>query len=361
MADAGLGDAVVQASAPGRVNLIGEHTDYNGGLVLPLALPLATRVTLRRRADGRVHCATGTPPFDRVPADYALGEEAASGGWTDYVMAVTHTLRAAGHALHGFDAVITSDVPAGAGLSSSAALLVALIRGLRGLLGLPLDDLTVARLAHRAEVGFVGSPVGIMDPVACSVGDPRHALLLDTRTLAFQHVPLPDDVELALVDSGVPHRHAGGEYRVRRAECDAAARALGVGLLTDLDERDLDRLSELPAPLDRRARHVLTENGRVPAAARALDTRDLATLGRLLVASHASLRDDFEASLPPIDALVARAIEDPRVYGARLTGGGFGGAVLLLCHAGAAHGVATSIVAATPAAPDARVVLPPRP
>ncbi len=348
----------VAVSAPGRVNLIGEHTDYNGGLVLPTALRLATRVQMARRGDRRVRCVTTTPPYDRAPAEYGLGGENRTGAWSDHVQAVTHVLAQAGHEVPGVDVHIESDLPAGGGLASSAALMVALLRGFRALAPFAFDDLTVARLAHRGETGFVNSPVGIMDPVACSLGDPHHALLIDTRSLHVTRVPLPADAELALVDSGLSHQHAIGAYRVRRAECEAAARLLNVEWLTDLGLDDLARCDALPEPLGRRARHVITEQARVPATARALQRGELEEAGALFYASHESMRRDFGVSLPAIDLIVELAWADPRVYGARLTGGGFGGAVVLLCHAGAGMEAARAIVAAQAASARARVLMP---
>jgi len=338
--------ADVFAEAPGRVNLIGEHTDYNGGDVLPMALPLLTRVQLARRQDRTVQGVTTTPPYEDQPATYELGLEARRGGWIDYVQAVTQVLAKDGHRLPGFDLLIDSEVPAGSGLSSSAALMIAVLRALRAADGLALDDLELARIAHRGETGLVGSPVGVMDPVACSVGEVGSALHLNTRTLQYSRVPLPAGLELALINSGISHHHASGGYRVRRTECDDAARRLGVSLLCDLTEADLPRADQLPAPLDRRVRHVLTEHARVGRAVAAMRAGDLVALGALIAASHASLRDDFEVSLPDIDMLVALAQAEPDVYGARLTGGGFGGVVLLLCRAGSAGGVASRVSAA---------------
>jgi galactokinase len=337
--------ADVAVRAPGRVNLIGEHTDYNGGDVLPMALPLRTRAQLARRADRGVHAATTTPPFNGKPAIYELGGEARRGTWLDYVQAVTQVLAQDGYQLPGFDLLIESDLPAGSGLSSSAALMVAVLRALRELERLPIDDLAIARLAHRGETGLVGSPVGVMDPVACSVGSEGTALHLNTRTLEYELVPLPDGVEIALIDSGISHHHASGGYRTRRAECSVAARDLGVALLTDLGTADLPRVARLPEPLDRRARHVITEHARVAAAVAAMRAGALPELGALIKASHQSMRDDFEVSLPDIDLLASLANAEPEVWGARLTGGGFGGVVLVLCRTGSAAATAARVSA----------------
>jgi galactokinase len=322
-----------QASAPGRVNLIGEHTDYQGGLVLPLAIPVRLTVALRLRPDGVVRVATRAFA-DEPPRTFRLGEERGGQGWLDYVQGVTASLRDAGHGLRGFDALLTSEIPPGSGLASSAALLVALARALRDALALPLDDGEIARVAHRAETGLVGAPVGRMDHLASSLAVPGSALFLDARSLQWEHVPLPPAIEVAVVDSGIAHRHAAGGYRVRHAEAEAAARALGVRLLRELDAADLERVQRLPPPLDRRARHVLTENARVVAFVAAMRAGDAARMGTLLREGHASLRDDYEASVPEVDQLVACAEAEPGVLGARMTGGGFGGAVVILARSG---------------------------
>jgi galactokinase len=320
--------ATVAASAPGRVNLIGEHTDYNGGFVLPAAIPLDTRVEIAPTFGRRVRVWSAQFSSD-PPITFELGAEVRSGDWADYVRGITWSLSSAG-SIEGFDARIESRVPVGSGLSSSAALEIALGRALRSAFNLPLDDIALAVAARRAETDFVGAPVGIMDQMACSLATTTAALWIDTRTLAHETVPLPPDAALIVIDSGVTHHHAGGEYRTRRDECARAAAALGVAELRDVDVTDLDRVSRLPEPLNRRARHVITENVRVQETVRALASRDLATVGRLFLESHASMRDDFEVSVPQVDALVECAARAAGVYGARLTGGGFGGAIVAL-------------------------------
>ncbi len=325
---------VITASAPGRVNLIGEHTDYNGGFVLPAPIPQHTTVELRHRKDSLVRVwsrETGTS------AEYTLGQERRRGDWLDYVMGCTRALRLAGHAFEGFELRIASDVPLGSGLSSSAALEVAVLRAIRLAFGLAIDDTRLAMLGQRAENELVGAPVGPMDQLCASLGRPGSALFIDTRTFAIRQVSLPDAIDLLVIDSGLRHDHATGSYRHRRAECEEAARRLGVPQLRDLGAGDLSRVERLPDPLGRRARHVITENDRVLAAVAALEAGELRTLGDLFAASHASMRDDFEISLPAIDRLVAIAGADPDVYGARLTGGGFGGAIVALAKGGAAR------------------------
>ncbi len=330
------------ADAPGRVNLIGEHTDYNGGFVLPMAIPQRTRVEVARRDDREVEVATES--VDPPRARFTLGRERRSGAWVDYAQGVTWALAEEGHAVPGFSARLTSNVPVGAGLSSSAALLVALTRALRALASLPLDDEAVARVAHRAEHDFVGAPVGVMDTLASSLADDRNALFIDTRAMRCERVPVPPEGEFMVVDSGVAHRNAQGDYRTRRAECERAAAALGVASLRDLPAAWEAPVARLVPPLDRRVRHVVTENARVLEAVAAMRAGDLARLGELMDASHRSMRDDYEVSVPEVDRLVESARAQPEVYGARLTGGGFGGAIVALVRAGGAARAAEGVL-----------------
>jgi galactokinase len=346
----------VTARAPGRVNLIGEHTDYNGGYVLPVPIPCEATVTLERAEGDRVRVVSAAYPGEDV-LEYDLGAERRRDHWSDYVAGATHVLLHDGHRLGGFSARIDSAVPVGAGLSSSAALGVALLRALREAFGLGLDDLAIARLAQRIETDFVGAPVGVMDPMAASLGEPGVALFIDTRTLDHRAVAIPGDAQLAVVDSGVPHRHAEGGYRRRRAECAQAAARLGVRELRDVTPSDLVRAA-LPAPLDRRARHVVTENARVLAMVQALAAADLAGAGALLNQSHVSLQRDFEVSVPEIDALVEAAWRAPAVQGARLTGGGFGGAVVILLRRDAGGSPQAIVEAVRRAGGRPRVVIP---
>ena len=325
-------EASVSAEAPGRVNLIGEHTDYNGGFVLPAAIPQRTRVELARCADRQVRLWSAQYPD--VPFEFDLGAETRAGNWADYVKGMTRVLAEAGD-LCGFEARIESDVPVGSGLSSSAALEIAIGRAVRSLCGLGIDDVQLARAGQRAENEFVGAPVGIMDQMACSLADTCAALFLDTRTLEYSRIPIPAAAGLIVVDSGVAHSHASGDYATRRRECVEAARILGVDQLRDVTVAELDRVSRLPSPLNRRARHVVTENARVLATVAAFGAGDLGRAGQLFNESHASMRDDFEVSIQPIDILVDDAKRVQGVYGARLTGGGFGGAIVAL--AGAEH------------------------
>ncbi len=330
----------VTAHAPGRVNLIGEHTDYNGGFVLPIALPLETFVAFARRSDRSVRARSDMLHND--PQSFVVGQEKRQGTWLDYIQGVTRILAEEGHTLSGFDVRITSAVPMGSGLSSSAALEVALLRGLRRLFQLPIDDVGIAVLSRRVENDFVGAPVGIMDPMASSLASTDAALFLDTRSLHYEFVAFPPSGEIIVIDSGITHRHAGGEYRTRRAECERAATLLGVEYLCDI-EFDSAQMERLPDLLAKRVRHVLTENARVLEAVACMRADDLPALGRLFHASHASMRDDYEVSTAEIDTLVSLAETEPDVFGARLTGGGFGGSVVMVAKRGRAHGAAARI------------------
>ena len=347
---------MARADAPGRVNLIGEHTDYNDGLVLPTAIPQRTTVELVPRADDRV--AASSDGFPRI--SYRLGAERRAGDWGDHLRGVTWALADAGLGTGGFDVRIHSDVPVGAGLSSSAALEVAVLRALRVAFSLQLDDVALALIAHRAESGFVGARVGTMDQLAASLGHDREALLIDTRTLRIERVRLPRELALVVIHSGVAHEHSTGGYNTRRDECDAAARALGVPALRDATSDAVARLAGTEPLLARRARHVVTENERVRAFVDALRAGDLVACGKLLDASHVSLRDEFQVSTPEVDALVALLAREAGVYGARIVGGGFGGSVLALARPDAASGAASRAADAyrSRTGCDPRVLLP---
>ena len=329
------------AEAHGRVNLIGEHTDYHDGFVLPTIIPQLTRVELTLRRDQRVRVTS--PKVTSVPAMYDAGGEQPGRGWLDYVQGVTAMLARAGHRVPGFDLHIKSDIPVGAGLSSSAALTVSLLRGLRMLMEIGFDDVTLAKIARSAETDFVGAPVGIMDQMACSLGRDGEALFLDTRTLATESLALPASFELAVIDSGIEHRHAGGSYVDRRCESFDAAARLGVRFLRDFDLSDLHRLAALPPLLARRARHIVTENERVLAAVGALRAGNVERLGDLLNESHRSLSNDYEVSTANVDLLVSIAQQHQAVYGARMTGGGFGGAIIFLAQPGSGRDAAADI------------------
>ena len=336
--------SAARAEAFGRVNLIGEHTDYNEGFVLPTSIPQSTVAAVARRADRTVRVWSAELSEGNAVERFVIGEEQPGRGWLDYVQGLTRALAATGHTIGGFDLALRSTVPLGSGLSSSAALEVAVLRALRDLFALSADDVEIARMGQRAENEFVGAPVGIMDEMASSLGRPGVALFIDTRSLSYEPVALPRGTELAVINSGVAHQHAGGDYRTRRAESERAAALLGVAALRDVGVGDIGRLSALPAPLDRRARHVITENQRVVDAKAAMEAGDAVALGALFNGSHVSQRDDYEVSVPEVDLLVGLTQAEAGVYGARLTGGGFGGSIVALVREGEAGDVAARVV-----------------
>ena len=333
----------VVAEAHGRVNLIGEHTDYNGGFVLPTVIPQRTRVELAPRPDSVVRAWSANVGEEQRTAEFTLGREAPTRTWLDYVQGVTVALRQRGYRLRGADIRIDSTVPIGSGLSSSAALEVSVARALRAAFDLRLDDVELAKAGKWAENEFVGAPTGIMDQMVASLGRPGEALFIDTRSLHTQSVELPSSVELVVIDSGVRHRLVTGEYATRRSQCEEACRRLGVAELRDVRIVDLPGVEALDEPFRRRARHVVTEDERVLQAVAALRANDPAQVGELFYASHASMRDDYEVSVPQVDALVEIASTERDVYGARLTGGGFGGSVVILAKRGAGRQVADAV------------------
>jgi galactokinase len=326
-------DLVVRA--PGRVNLIGEHTDYNDGFVLPCAIGPANMVAISKRDDDRVDVVAAD--FDDARDSFALippPERNLSQPWADYVRGTLLVLQNDGHALSGAKIAIAGNLPKGAGLSSSAALAVAVGKANLALNGIDIDNRRLAQIAQKAECDFVGTQCGIMDQLISAQGKADHALLIDCRSLEVTDILIPDDVAIMIVHSGVTRGLVDGHYNDRRRQCEAAAAAMGVSALRDAD---LDNLAaaNLDAVTTARARHVITENQRTLDAADALAKNDLVTLGMLMAQSHASMRDDFEITIPAIDDLVAllqNAIGDQG--GARMTGGGFGGAaVAIMPHA----------------------------
>ncbi|WP_396624223.1 galactokinase [Luteitalea sp.] len=333
--------------APGRVNLIGEHTDYSGGFVLPTVIPQTTAVAVAANADVASRAWSASVPHDEQRARFVVGEEQRRGAWVDYVQGASAVLRAAGHPVGGFDAVIRSEVPLGSGLSSSAALSVSVLRALRELFQLRIDDVVLAGLARRVETDFIGVPVGVMDPIACALGAINHALFLDTRDLSWQLVRIPSTAEIAVVNSGIRHSISSGHYRIRRQELEAGIRALGVHEPREITDVEMRRLESLPALLQKRVRHVITENARVLEAVEALRKRDIVRFGQLMNASHQSLRDDYEVSVPEIDRMVEIARAQRGVLGARITGGGFGGSIVLLTTAGNAARAAEAVAKAS--------------
>lgn len=326
----------VEASAPGRVNLLGEHTDYNDGFVLPIAIPQRTHVRAARSNDGRFHVYSAN--LDES-ADFDLDEDLPE-GYARYVAGCVKVLTGKGIAVPPLALEVHSDVPMGSGLSSSAALEVAVLRALKALLKLDLDDVQIALDAQTAEIRYAGVQCGVMDQMASSLADVDRMLFLDTRSLERRLLPFPKGAELIVVDSGVARTLAGSKYNERFAECREAARLLGVPSLRDVT--DVARLASLPSLLEKRARHVVTENARVLQAVEGVDAR---TFGELMNASHASLRYDYEVSIPALDTLCDLLRAAPGAYGARLTGAGFGGACIALCEAGRAADIAASVVA----------------
>ncbi len=335
----GAAPAVV-ARAPGRVNLIGEHTDYNDGFVLPCAISVETRIAAAPRSDGRIRVVACD--FGGAVAEWPLNAPHAADPahpWADYVRGMTTAMIERGHALTGADIAMTGTVPKGAGLSSSASLMVGIGTVLASLAGLAIAPADIARMAQAGECDHVGMRCGIMDQLASAAGIARHALMIDCRSLDVTPVAMPGDVQILIVHSGVARGLVEGAYNERRMQCEVAAAAIGVPALRDADMAMLNRAGLDPLTLAR-ARHVVTENARVLAAAQALAAGDLRATGELMAASHASMRDDFQITVPPVDALAAelQALIGPE-GGARMTGGGFGGAVVALCRADRADAV----------------------
>jgi galactokinase len=335
----------VVARGPGRVNLIGEHTDYNGGLALPFAIERGVTVTAEAAQGEEVHARAADLGEEDA---FALADPGRAEGWRAFVRGTVAELAAAGHALRACRLTIEGDLPRGSGLSSSAALEAALCLALLGAAGEePGDRVELAKLCSRVENDHAGAETGLLDQLAVLCGVAGHALRIDFRTLALEPVPLDlRGWNLATLESGAAHDHAAGGYNERRAECRAACAALGVATLTEADPDAADRL---PGPLAARARHVLTENARVDAMVTALRACDLPAAAALLDASHASLRDDFAASVPEVEAAVARA-KAAGAAGARMVGGGFGGSVLALFPPGAALPAGAAAVAPGPPA-----------
>ena len=320
-------DADVLVRAPGRANLIGEYTDVNEGWVLPVALELATVMAGRAGGDVLRLRSLDLPDEGTVEIDLTTGAGPSS-GWGRYATAVVQVLREQGRAVRGFDGVLASDVPIGAGLSSSAALEVAVALAV---LDEPVDPLALAQLCQRAENVGVGVQSGLMDQLASTGSKVGTALLLDCRELTTDHVPLPEGLGVLVVDSAVSRDLSSSAYNERRAQCEQAAADLGVGSLRDATLEALEeRWSSMDDVVRRRARHVLTENARVLELADVLRSGDRGPLGGLLAASHESLRADFEVSTPELDQLVASAVATPGVVGSRMTGAGFGGCTVSL-------------------------------
>ena len=310
------------ATAPGRVNLIGEHTDYNGGWVLPAALNIGISVALSPRDDSGVVVTSNTykAPSIRDLNDDAMGE------WSDPCVGALREAKALGLLAGGATLDLVSNIPEGSGLSSSAALIVAILKAARCAAGGGPDDVEIAIAARRVENHFMKVPCGIMDQMAVALATPGTAMALDTKKLDWEILPLPTEYEFAVVHSGLTRQLTDGRYAARKIECDAAKRYFATQDLCLLDRETVEQ-ADLEAAIKRRALHCVTEHQRTLESARSLRESDVEKLGGLMNASHASMRDLFEMSLPEIDALVASALELGAV-GARLTGGGFGGCVV---------------------------------
>jgi galactokinase len=334
----------IRYAAPGRINLIGEHTDYNLGFALPIALPTPTVVTyLPDHSDTIVARSDREADQVEIPLGTTPGEVT---GWAAYVAGVVWALRSQGHHVPGGKMSIVSGVEMGSGLASSAALECAVLGAIASAAELRLSTVDQARVAQRAENEYVGAPTGLLDQLAALCGQERHALLIDFCDLSVQPVPFDPDaagVTLLLVNSCATHQHASGEYAARRASCERAAADLGVTSLRDVQHRGLSVLTQVVDPTDaRRARHILTENQRVLDFAATLKLSDFAEAGRLLSASHASMRDDFEITTAQIDLIADTAVRGGAL-GARMTGGGFGGCVIALVDTGRVDAVSEAI------------------
>jgi galactokinase len=341
----------VTAQAPGRVNLLGEHTDYNDGYVLPTAIPQTTRVSMGKNAGKQ---------FKVFAADLEQAAEftmksAPREHFARYVYGCLRELRDHSFEPPPLNIHISSLIPIGVGLSSSAALEVASLRALRQLFRLTLDDVSIAQLGQRAEIRYAGVNCGIMDQMASSLADTRSMLFLDTRTLQRRVLSVPARAGILVINSGVARSLASSKYNERRAECEQAARLLGVKALRDVS--DAAALEKLPQPLRRRARHVLSENDRV---LRAVELTDVASFGELMNASHSSLRDDYEVSIRQLDRLVELLQDQSAVHGARLTGAGFGGACVALCVEGESRAIGERVLEEyNTTAQQGRILVPP--
>ena len=321
--------------APGRVNLIGEHTDYNDGFVMPAAIDLSVYLRVWPREDRKLEIQSENFA-DQIEFDLDQPNPQRRGHWSDYIVGVAVTLERAGHRLRGANLKIRGEVPLGSGLSSSAAVEVATACALTANSNLTIDRRELALLCQRAENEFVGERVGIMDQFVALFGKEQRALLLDCRSLEYKLLPLPDTVNLVICNTMVKHALASSAYNERRAQCEAgvqylAQRLPNVKALRDVTLDELEQFGrELPEVVYRRCRHVITENARVLAAAEALEQHDLRRFGELMVKSHSSLRSDYEVSSEELDVMVELAKWSEGVYGARMTGGGFGGCTVNL-------------------------------
>jgi galactokinase len=314
--------------APGRVNLIGEHTDYNEGFVLPMAIDRAAWIAFGKVDEDRVHIHA----LDQKEAiRFELDQLKKGSGWAEYIKGIAYVLRMTGYELTGWEGVLAGDVPIGAGLSSSAAVELAAARAFSAVSGFDWEPVRMAKLAQQAENEWVGVNSGIMDQMVSAAARAGHALFLDCRSLEFQHIPMPEEAAVVVLDTSTRRELVGSAYNERRSQCDEAARFFSVRALRDVNEDEFEKKKGgLGALTLKRARHILTENRRVLEVVEALRVKDLPRIGELLNASHASLRDDFEVSSLALDQIVAAAQDHPGCYGARMTGAGFGGCAVAL-------------------------------
>lgn len=333
----GLPEVIVRA--PGRVNLIGEHTDYNDGFVLPMAIERAVWIALRPRDDGYV--VVYSLDFDEIaefsPIEMSR-ESTRHSQWTEYMRGVAWALQEVGYSLQGWEGVVAGDVPQGSGLSSSAAVEVATARAFIASSNLEWDPIEVAKACQMAENQWVGTKSGIMDQMISAAGVEGRALLIDCRWLSLEQVPLPPDTVVVILDTRTRHEHTSSGYNTRREQCDEAAKFFNVPALRDVTIQQFEAAADLLDPvIAKRARHVITENARTLQAVEAMRAGDAVTFGQLMNASHASLRDDFEVTNEALNRIVECAQAQDGCYGARMTGGGFGGCAVALVRADAAE------------------------
>lgn len=332
--------------APGRVNLIGEHTDYNDGFVLPFALHKKAVVAASRRHDNQL--VTYSQQLQQSVAVSLDALTPGTGGWSAYLAGVAWALQEAGHQVGGVNLVLTSDVPLGAGLSSSAAIECAVVAAFVDLYDLDISLMDRAKIARRAENAYVGAPTGLLDQAASTLCQEDAGLFLDCRFLEALQVPLPlaeQGLEILVLDTKTPHSHVDGEYGERRASCEQAATILGVKALRDVVDLDAALAALEDERLQRRVRHVVTENARTQQAFEVAKAGDLRALAPLLDASHRSMRDDYEITVETVDLAVETA-KQAGALGARMTGGGFGGCIIALCEARSGESIGESIAAA---------------
>ena len=328
--------------APGRVNLIGEHTDYNDGFVLPMAIDHAVWIALSPRTDSQIRIRS----LDlEIESAFDLHSLTKGEGWLEYIKGVAYELQKAGYELKGFDAVMTGDVPRGAGLSSSAAVELATARAFAAVSGFAWDAAQMAKISQKAENEWVGVNCGIMDQMASAASKEGYALFLDCRTFEIQHAPLPENISVVILDTSTRRGLVDSAYNERRSQCEEAARWFGVKALRDVSVDEFEKGNKLSEVVAKRARHIVTENARVLEAVQMMKAGNVKRLGELFNASHASLRDDFEVTNEALNQIVECAQEQTSCYGARMTGAGFGGCAVALVQEESAHEF-TNIVSA---------------